>query len=230
MFLAFKRLKELYDIDIFANKCMPEMSAHCYGYGYAACLATCMLNEAGIVTACEADVPAGLSMFILNLLTGAKVFFADIGRLNKAKNRLTFFNCGTAPISLADRKKGVSLWPIPGFISDEAVPDMYFMNHMKGACIHFDLETGRPVTMLRIGGNDNTLRFHVARAVTVEREVAPEEIIGHRWPGFGLEFRNDVSRFLNNTTGHHYSVVYGNCSDELYYLAQFLGVDFVLDE
>ena len=36
MFLAFKRLQKIYDIDIFANKCMPEMSAIPYGYGYCA--------------------------------------------------------------------------------------------------------------------------------------------------------------------------------------------------
>jgi L-fucose isomerase-like protein len=75
MFLAFQRMKKLYDIDVFANKCMPEMSAIPYGYGYAGCLATCMLNEAGTMIACEADVPAALSMYILHLLSdGQKVF------------------------------------------------------------------------------------------------------------------------------------------------------------
>ncbi len=231
MFLAFKRLQKLYDIDIFANKCMPEMSAIPYGYGYAGCLATCMLNEAGIITACEADVPAGLSMYILYLLSGGqKVFFADIARLNKTENRITFFNCGTAPMSMADRKKGVQLWPIPGNISDEAIPEEYFINKMKGAAIRFDLENGREVTLLRIGGNEDTLRFHVAQAVTCPREVEPDEIIGNRWPGFGLRFEEDIELFLNNTTGHHYSIVYGNYVNELRYLAQILDINFLFNK
>jgi L-fucose isomerase-like protein len=230
MFLAFKRMKQLYQIDIFANKCMPEMSSEVYGYGYAGCLATCMLNEAGIITACEADVPAALSMYILSLLTGQTVFFADIARLNKPEKKVTFFNCGTAPISMADRKKGVSLWPIPANISDEAVPEEYFINHMKGASINFVLEEDRPATILRIGGNDKTLRFHVARVTTASRDVEPEEVLGNRWPGFGLKFKGDLDKFLNHTTGHHYSLVYGDVVEELRCLAQLYDIDFILDE
>ena len=230
MYLAFKRLKKLYKVDVFANKCMPEMVSSIYGYGYAGCIATCMLNEDGIITACEADVPAGLSMYVLSLITGQKVFFADIARLNKPENRITFFNCGTAPISMADKKKGVSLRPIPANISDEAVPDEYYINQMKGACIHFELEENREVTLLRIGGNSDTLRFHVAKAVTTKRDVEPEEVMGNRWPGFGLRFKEGIDTFLNNTTGHHYSVVFGDCVEELKYLTQLLGIKFVYDE
>ena len=227
MFLAFKRLQKLYDIDMFANKCMPEMSAIPYGYGYCACLATSMLNDAGIITACEADVPAGLSMYILHLLSGGPAFFADIGRLNKAENRLTFFNCGSAPVKLADREQGVHVWPMPGNIADEALPEEYFISEMKGGTIRFDLENNREITMLRIGGNDDTLRFHVASATTSPREVEPDEIMGNRWPGFGLTFKEDVSLFLNNTTGHHYSIVFGNYVEELKHLARILGIKFV---
>jgi L-fucose isomerase-like protein len=227
LYLGFRRLQQLYDIDVFANKCMPEMSHEGYGFGYAACLATCMLNDAGIPVACEADLPAALSMYILRLLSGQPVFFADIARVNKPDKRITFFNCGTAPISMADRKKQVSLWPNPSVLSDEAVPDEYFVNHMKGACIHFDLEEGREVTILRIGGNGSTLRFHVANARTGRRDVQPEEVLGTRYPGFGLEFREDVDLFLNNTTGHHYVLAWGDHSQELKYLAQMLGVQYV---
>lgn len=230
LFLAFMRMKDLYDIDYFANKCMPEMSAIPYGFGYAACLATCMLNEAGVMIACEADIPAGLSMAILNLLSGEKVFFADIGRLNKDQKRITFFNCGTAPISMADRNKGVELWPIPGNISDEALPEEYYIGKMKGASINFVLEENREVTLLRIGGNDDSLRFHVARAKTCAREVESDELFGERWPGFGIQFEGDTKGFLDHATGHHYSVVYGDWTKELENLAQLYEIKFILDK
>lgn len=74
MFLAFKRLKEMNGIDVFANKCHPEMANVEYGCGYAGCVATAMLNDAGIITACEADLPAALSMYILYLVTGKPAF------------------------------------------------------------------------------------------------------------------------------------------------------------
>jgi L-fucose isomerase-like protein len=230
LFLAFKRMKKLYNIDFFANKCIPEMASKVYGYACAACLATCMLNEDGTITACEADVPAGLSMYLLNLMSKDKVFFADIAKLDKTKKQLSFFNCGTAPISLADKKRGVSLWPIPRLVADEAVPYEYFTGKMEGASINFELENDRVVTLLRIGGNGNTLRFHVCRAVTTPRDVQKGEEQGIRWPGFGVRLKNDPLFFLQNVTGHHYSIVYGDWVQELNYLAQILGIKFVFDE
>jgi L-fucose isomerase-like protein len=184
----------------------------------------------GITVACEADVPAGLSMYILRLLTGKPAFFADIARLNKPAKKITFFNCGTAPYSMADREKGVSLWPIPSNISDEAVPDEYFVKHMRGSSINFELPVGREITMLRVGGNGDTLRFHVATATTSQREVEEGDVLGERWPGFGLTFKGDLDQLLRNTTGHHYSIAFGNHVKELRTLAKLLGIKFVYNE
>jgi L-fucose isomerase-like protein len=223
---GFPRMQELYGIDVFANKCMPRCRMKATAFGYAGCLATCMLNDAGIMIACEADLPAALSMYILRLLSGQAVF-RRYRPVNKPDKRITFFNCGTAPISMADRNKEVSLWPNPSILSDEAVPDEYFINHMKGACIHFDLEEGREVTLLRIGGNGDTLRFHVANGRTSRRDVQPEEVLGHRYPGFGLEFQEDVDLFLNNCTGHHYVLSWGDHAEELRHLAHILGIKYV---
>lgn len=230
MYLAFKKLKEMYNIEVFANKCMPEMNNLNYGYGYAACLATCMLNEDGIMTACEADVPAGFSMYILHKLTGDKAFFADISGLRKSEQMINFFNCGTAPVSLADPDRDISLWPIPANISDEAVVEKDCVGKMKGACIHFDLYDNKTVTLLRVGGNDDTLRFHVIRATTTSRDVDPEDVLSTRWPGFALKLKGDIDECLENTTGHHYSLVYGDWVKELGYLAKILGVGFDVSE
>ena len=229
MFLAFKRMKDLYDIEVFANKCMPEMASEVYGYKYAACMATCMLNEAGIMTACEADLPAAVSMLILNKLTGRKVFFADIARLNGDRNRITFFNCGTAPVSLADRNQPVELWPTPNCTADEGVVEEYMRDGAdkeRGGCVRFDLKNGEVATILRVGGNGDTLRFHVATAHTCPREIDPEEVLGQRWPGFGLEFTGDIDQFIQNTVGHHYVLVHGDWTRELKHLADICGVAF----
>ena len=153
MFLAFKRLREMYGVDVFANKCMPEMASEVYGYKYAGCIATCLLNEAGILTACEADLPAALSMLLLARLSNQKVFFADIAKLSRDRRRITFFNCGTAPVSLADRKQPVEIWPNPDATADEGVVAEYMKDgadKQRGGCVRFDLENGREVTILRV--------------------------------------------------------------------------------
>lgn len=229
MYLAFQRLAKMYNISVFANKCMPEMASAVYGYKYAGCMATCMLNESGLLTACEADLPAALTMLILSRLSGKKVFFADIARLSADRQRITFFNCGTAPVSLADRSQPVELWPTPAATADEGVPNEYLTegaDKERGACVRFDLQNGRNVTIMRIGGNDGTLRFHVAKAVTCPREVERDEVLGQRWPGFGLKFKGDIDAFIQNTVGHHYVLVDGDYVRELKYLAAIYGVDF----
>jgi len=82
------------------------------------------------------------------------------------------------------------------------------------------------VTILRVGGNEGSLRFHAATAVTCPREVDPEEVLGQRWPGFGLKFAGNIDRFLQNTVGHHYVLVHGDWTNELRYLAELFGVSF----
>ena len=101
---------------------------------------------------------------------------------------------------------------------------------MRGARIHFALEEGQDATLLRVGGNDDSLRFHVGGAVTSRREVEPEEVLGNRWPGFGLDFQAPLDTFLSHTTGHHYSVILGDYVRELECLADLLGIKFVFDQ
>jgi len=230
LYLAFKKFRDIYNLDIFAVKCMPELMHEKFGFGYGGCIALAMLNDDGIISACEADVPAGLSMFIMRQLSGKPSVFADIARANKPARSLTFFNCGTAPISQADRTKGVQIWPVAGNIADEAVAERYFIGRMKGGCIGMELKNDEPVTMLRIGGNGDTLRFHVARATTCQREIEGAEDVGNRWPGFGLRFKQELDDILINTVGHHYSISYGDYVDDLKALAEILNIKFVYNE
>lgn len=103
-----------------------------------------------------------------------------------------------------------------------------YMKHgadkQRGGCVRFDLENGLPVTILRVGGNEETLRFHVAKATTCPREVRPDEALGQRWPGFGLEFEGNIDDFIQNTVGHHYTLCFGDWTQELKYMADIYGM------
>jgi L-fucose isomerase-like protein len=59
--------------------------------------------------------------------------------------------------------------------------------------------------------------------------VEPDEIIGNRWPGFGIRVRGDLQAFLEHTVGHHYSIAYGNYAEELRDLAKIYGIRCVID-
>lgn len=234
LYLAYKRFQELYDVDMFATKCMPELVNKCYGYSYGACLATALINEEeSTIAACEGDLPAGIAMYILKKFAHRPVMFADISRLNAEKNTINFFNCGSGPVSMAN-KMGYRLWPIPPLVPDEAVAKPYLNGDSGGACIEFEFEGDQTVTLLRLGGNDDTLRFHAAVAKTTQRVNTDEEdpnnsfAGGTRWPGCGIQLENADS-FLRNATGHHYAIVYGDFTRELQYLCDFYGIKYVLD-
>lgn len=234
LYLAYKRFQKLYDVDMFATKCMPELVNKCYGYSYGACLATALLNEEeSTIAACEGDVPAGISMYILKKLACMPVMFADISRLNVEEGIMNFFNCGSGPVSMAS-EKGYTLWPIPKLVPDEAVAKEYLNGESGGACIEFEFSKDKTVTLLRLGGNEDTLRFHAAVARTALRVNNEDEdpnnsfAGGTRWPGCGIKLE-DPDSFLRNATGHHYAIVYGDYSKELEYLAGFYNIKFVLN-
>ena len=178
-------------------------------------------------------MPAGVSMYILKKLAHAPVMFADISRLNEQNGVMNFFNCGSGPVSMAN-SLGYRLWPIPPLVPDEAVAKPYLNGDSGGACIEFEFEGDRTVTLLRLGGNDDTLRFHAAVAKTSLRVNNDEEdpnnsfAGGTRWPGCGIRLE-DPDSFLRNATGHHYAIVYGDFSKELEYICGFYGVKLVMD-
>ncbi|GAI08145.1 unnamed protein product, partial [marine sediment metagenome] len=72
LYLALKKIISEDSYDFVGIKCMPEVADN-----YASCcLAVSLINDEGIVTSCECDVNAALTMQILNLLTGGPVLFA----------------------------------------------------------------------------------------------------------------------------------------------------------
>ena len=128
------------------------------------------------------------------------------------------------------RERDSACGPIRSPIADVAVPYEYYTSKMEGACLSFELENDRTVTMLRVGGNGDSLRFHVCRCTTADRDVREGEVYGIKWPGFGVIIKNGTQKFLENATGHHYSIAYGDWVEELEYLSKILGIGFVFDE
>ena len=115
-------------------------------------------------------------------------------------------------------------------MGNTAVHPEYYMDGVKGACIHYDLKENKDVTIFRIGGNNDTLRFHVAKVKTIGREVRKDSHLDIVWPGYTVQFEDSIDLFLNNTVGHHYVLVYGDLTDELENMAKILGIKFLFNK
>lgn len=64
------------------------------------CLGLSLLNKNRLVGTCEGDVPAMLSMYILNKVTGQCGFQANPSRIDVETNRIVFAHC-TLPLDMA---------------------------------------------------------------------------------------------------------------------------------
>ena len=70
-------------------------------YGIAPCLILGELNERGIAAACELDVTNAVMMRAIGLAADYPVMLLDVNNnYNNDKNKIIFFHCGPAPISL----------------------------------------------------------------------------------------------------------------------------------
>lgn len=95
--LSLDKLIEKYDLKGLTIRCFDLLDTiHTTG-----CLGLSLLNKKGIPAACEGDVPALLSMYLLFQITGQPGFQANPSRIDVEKNELVFAHC-TLPINMAD--------------------------------------------------------------------------------------------------------------------------------
>ena len=64
------------------------------------CLGLAILNSEGFIGACEGDIPAMISMYILREITGSPGFQANPAQIDHKNNEIVFAHC-TLPITMA---------------------------------------------------------------------------------------------------------------------------------
>lgn len=95
---AVKRLCEKYQLSAVTVRCFDLLDT-VYTTG---CLALSILNDEGICGGCESDVPALLSMAILNAVTGEPVFLCNPSRFDTKAGTAVFAHCTIPTTMLKD--------------------------------------------------------------------------------------------------------------------------------
>ena len=166
-------------------------------YQQTACLGFGMLNDELIVSGCEGDVPAMLSMVFAKLLWGEPAFMANPANFDLSSRSATYAHC-TVPLSMCkdyrldthfESDHGIG---IAGTMKQEAItcykikPDLSSLRAKEGAI------TGTP-------NNKNMCRTQIE--VTFDEDI--EEMIAHPY-------------------GNHMVFVYGKRKEELEQFFQYL--------
>lgn len=207
MYLTFVRLKEEAGVDAFAVRCWPEMQTL---YEFAPCAVLGMLGDEGILCSCEGDIPGLMAMYIGYLLSGDRVFFADLVNRNESGS-LKFWHCGCAPVSLAKDKKQTRL---------ECQPTLA---QPVGAASSFELRQGDAVVCQLKETKEGYLFWSAAaEAVSADRKTSGNQsdlMLRAPW--------EDVFHSLiSDGIGQHFAIVYQDITKELEILFRRLCVDF----
>lgn len=188
---ALKTVVEQQRLDGFTLRCFDLLTA----VKNTGCLALARLNAEGIVAGCEGDVPAMLSMKIVQALTGVSGFQANPSSIDPEAGEILFAHC-TIPLNMVERYEF----------------DTHFESGM-GVGIRGYMKKG-PVTVFKVAGDLS--RFFVAEGVLMENLSKPS--LCRTQQVIRLNDKAASSYFLTNPIGNHHIIVPGHWAEQLSFL------------
>ena len=177
---ALKRIVDRHQLSAITLRCFDLLST----VKNTGCLALALLNEEGIPSSCEGDVPALLTMMISQALTGETGFQANPSRINPDTDEIVMAHC-TIPLNM---------------ITDYAY-DTHFESGI-GVAIKGQMQSGI-ITLAKVSGD---LEKHYEAEGLLEENLNESNLcrtqIRTKLPG--------VARyFLNNPIGNHHIIIRG---------------------
>jgi len=204
VFGAFSDLTRERALSALAVRCWPEFFT---AYGCAACGPMAMTTERGVPCACEADVYGAVTSLLLQTITDAPPFMADLVDVDREGDSAVVWHCGLAPVSMADPDER----PRAGIHSNRRMPLL----------AEFALAPGR-VTLARLTQSRGLLRLVIAGG---EMLKAPQSFSGTSGVlRFDRPAGDVLDRILGEGIEHHYSLAYGDCRAELRAIAEMLSL------
>lgn len=183
---AFSRLVEKYELDGFSVRCFDLLT----NVRNSGCLGLALLNQEGIYSGCEGDLPSLISMAILGKISNKPVFQCNPSRVDNEKDDIVFAHC-TLPLNLPENYK----------------LDTHFESGM-GVAIAGDIPSGAATIFKTTGMLDR----HFISSATIEKSLhetnlCRSQILVHADEG--------SDKFFNTPVGNHYLICRGDYSDHL---------------
>ena len=204
---ALEEIEQDNGLSALAVRCWPETFD---GQGCAACAPMGFLSEDGTPCACEADVFGALTGMILNAVSEAPSWLADLVDIDAASDTAVFWRCGSAPLSMADE-------------DEEPRAQIHAIRNMA-LLQEFALKPGR-VTLARISQSGNVVRMVLAGG---EMLRAPKSFAGTSGVvRFDRPAGEVLDAMLGEALEHRFGIAYGDHRPALRALAAEMGVAVV---
>lgn len=204
--------------DALALRCWPEFQDVMYT---APCASVAYLNDHGLITSCEGDLPGAISMLAALHISGETPTMNDPVALDMERDLIQMWHCGPGPASWADENGQVLDWH---HTLNRRVKDG---DPKFGVSSDIAFKSGA-VTLLHVSGDGSSL--FVMEGEVVEGPEKP-------YPGSGGWLGNlssggiscTASDFLENITDygfeHHYPIMRGHHEASIRELASWAGLE-----
>jgi L-fucose/D-arabinose isomerase len=220
---ARKRLSELEGENIagVSIHCQPALSEE---YGVTGCALPAFLpfgsdhrgEQAIINTVCEGDIKGLISSSMLSLVHGsAPAQFGDIREIEvKGKRMLVISNCGAASIYYAANSTD------PKKVLPKVRVNPQCQGASGAAFGYYGIAEDKVTVarLVRIAG-EYMLHIGIGRTVDVTKDMSDALVWGAVWPLNVIDLDWDIDRFVDIMGSNHYSMIPGDLSAELGYLA-----------
>ena len=173
-------------------------------------LAFALLNEEGVPAACEADVHAAVTLYLLALLTGKPAFHGELLGILEPEDALLVAHYGAGAPGLASSRGQIHLEP------DRA--------SRKGVSVTYQVRPG-PVTIASLTGRRDSYRMFVATGESISaREVFHGGVVAN------VKFKVNHTEVLRKARGmsHHWMVAVGDVSDDVVEYCEMSGIRTVV--
>lgn len=184
IYSGFKAIVNKYKLDGITVRCFDLLGI----YKNTGCLGLSLLNEEGIVSGCEGDIPALISMTILHYLTDEPVFMANPSSIDIDKNEIILAHC-TLPLNMSDK--------------------FYLKTHFEsglGVGIQGVIEEGKATIFKLFGDGKN---YFVSGGEIVEN-LNNENLCRTQ---IRMKIDEDIKYFLQSSLGNHHLICKGDCSE-----------------
>ncbi len=200
-------------ISIFVmNDIIDEMHA-CFGL--RPCLTNPRLSASGVVVTMEADIAAGIAMYILRLFTGKSPFYAELYTVDLERNAFLMGHPGYHDSVNHDEKYPVKI-----------VSDVEYENSdpFAGACTFFKYRTG-PVTVVNSVYNGEKLSWTVFEGHSLQ---GPPKMEGscHLFCKIETPIKEFCNRAVQIGVSQHWIVVPGHFMKNLERLCIWLNIEY----
>lgn len=185
IYIGLKNIASKYNLSGLTIRCFDLLSK----VSNTGCIALSLLNDEGIISSCEGDVPALISMLILNALSEEPVFMANPSSVDIEKNEVILAHC-TIPLDM----------------TENYVLDTHFESGI-GVGIHGEIKPGQ-ATIFKLNSN---LEDYFVSPINIEENMYHKNLCRTQ---IRVKLDKDVNYFLTNPMGNHHLI----CKEDISFL------------